>query len=153
MGCYSFNIIKCWRIAVQNLKMRHQTWTVDNLIYQLLLGEWNHHICHCRINFVNQFQLCVVIYSALIVWHNLEALGKGCGLFNINQNVSIYQRHCLKVRVWSTLNKILTLSQIHFFFFLFTLNKNLTPCLEQTIEYQVRWNQSGIFPWICSWPL
>ena len=53
-----------------------------------------------------------MIYSALIVWHNLEALGKGCGLFNINQNVSIYQRHCLKVRVWSTLNKILTLSQI-----------------------------------------
>ena len=53
-----------------------------------------------------------MIYSALIVRHNLEALGKGCGLFNINQNVSIYQRHCLKVRVWSTLNKILTPSQI-----------------------------------------
>ena len=96
-------------VAVQNLKIKYQTWTVEILTYQLLLTS---QICHWRINLVDRFQLCDVIYSApIIVIHNLEAMGEGCDIFNINQNLSIYRRDFFKVRVWSTPQKTLNLSQ------------------------------------------
>ena len=71
---------------------------------------------HCRINFVNLFQLCVVIYLAF------------------------------KVRVWSTSKKnSLPYLKLNNFLLLFLiLNKNSTPCLEPTVEYQVTWNQCSI---------
>ena len=62
--------------------------------------EPDFQICQdCTINFVNRIQLCVEIHLASIVRHNLKAMAKGCGLFNISPDLPIYQRDCLKVRV------------------------------------------------------